>query len=91
MKWAIAIALVGLLLITGCSQKKELPDWSSCNNWEICAKDKENVYNVSTTDCVVLNTAEAEAVFNIFLEHDIMIIATCVQQDTLIIRQIDTK
>lgn len=78
MKAIIVVALLGILLIAGCSQapSKE-PVWNNCGQWQVCDLPKKTSYNITGSDCLTLDSENAQALWGLLMKHNIKMEATC--------------
>jgi hypothetical protein len=92
MKSAILIGLVLLTgLLAGCGNEyptPQEPQWNTCAMWTICDTPERNVYNVSSSDCMTLNSVDSELLWNWLRKYDTTISADCKQQGGVSVKQI---
>ena len=102
MRWLlVAAALAGMFLgigiiwlfvwfMAGCSnllETTEEPNWNSCSRWQVCDVPEKTSYNITSSDCLLLDSSNAQALWGLLMKHNIKMSATC-QGEVLTIRQV---
>lgn len=74
----VGLALLGILLITGCSQAPSTePVWGNCGQWQVCDLPEKTTYNITASDCLTLDGGNAQALWGLLMKHNIKMVATC--------------